>query len=261
MHNLIYHNHKLLRNLLMVSMFFLFMSASAQDDEMDDTQVDVIADSLPSHSETGYFDNVISEEVTPVSERKVDDTVLGKIRKDESYWYANLAPEQKKIRKDEENDNRGLISKSWFRNLMWLLILSSFIAVIIWYLVSSNVKLFRKPTSGLETEEGEPVSEDIFNLDYENEIRQASNRGDYRMATRLLFLGTLKLLSENEFIEYKHEKTNADYLKELSGTGLYKDFFRLTRDFEYTWYGHFELSQKGFEQVAEDFSRFKQQFK
>jgi hypothetical protein len=81
------------------------------------------------------------------------------------------------------------------------------------------------------------------------------------MATRLLFLGTLKLLSENEFIEYNHDKTNADYLKELSGTGLYKDFFRLTRDFEYTWYGHFELSQNAFEQVAEDFSRFKQQFK
>src|SRR5690349_9800940 len=127
MHNLIYHTHRFLRNLLVVSMFFLSMNAYAQDDEMDDTQVDVIQDSLPSHSETGYFDNIISEEVTPVSERKVDDTVLGKIRKDDAYWYANLAPEQKKIKKTEENDNRGLISKSWFRNLMWFLILGSFI--------------------------------------------------------------------------------------------------------------------------------------
>jgi hypothetical protein len=144
---------------------------------------------------------------------------------------------------------------------MWFLILSSFIAVIIWYLFSSNVRLFRNPSRSLETEEEESLSEDIFNLDYEKEIHLAITRKDYRMATRLLFLGTLKLLSENEFIEYKHEKTNADYLKELSGTGLYKDFFRLTRDFEYTWYGHFELSQNAFEQVAEDFSRFKQQFK
>jgi hypothetical protein len=79
------------------------------------------------------------------------------------------------------------------------------------------------------------------------------------MAVRLMYLRTLRDLSLRNVINYTHEKTNTDYLFQLSGSPYYKNFFRLTRDFDYTWYGHFPLSQESFSLIQNDFNSFKQQ--
>ena len=73
-----------------------------------------------------------------------------------------------------------------------------------------------------------------------------------------MYLRTLTNLSDKGLISYTHEKTNSDYLSELSGTSYYKSFFRLTRDFDYTWYGKFELNTESFALVQKDFNQFKQ---
>lgn len=109
-----------------------------------------------------------------------------------------------------------------------------------------------------DTAEEQPT-EDIFEMNFEKEIQKAVAEKNFRLAVRLLYLRTLRDLSDKNLISYTHEKTNADYLFQLAGTSYYKSFFRLTRDFEYTWYGQFELSQENFSFIQNDFSSFKQQ--
>jgi hypothetical protein len=208
--------------------------------------------------------DTISGGAAYVQLRKIPDSSVDRIRKDEDYWYANLAPvkkEEQKVEKKQSQDSserKNIFETGWFNALFWIIIVGSFVAVLVWYLASSDIRLFRKP-SAVVADAGDETIEDIFELNYDKEITAAIDAQNFRLATRLMYLQTLKELSDRELIQYKNERTNSDYLFQLTGTKYYKDFFRLTRDFEYTWYGDFPLSPDAFAIVQKDFSSFKQQ--
>ena len=150
------------------------------------------------------------------------------------------------------------MDQSWFLNLLWIIMLCSFIGAVVWYLVSSNVGLFRRESKKIiEEETAEELPEDIFTINYEKEIQKAVDARNYRLAVRLWYLRTLKELSSRNIIDYRHEKTNNDYVNSLFGGRFYRDFFRLTRNFEYTWYGQFDLSEQAYELMRKDFVNFK----
>ena len=88
-----------------------------------------------------------------------------------------------------------------------------------------------------EGKEEELATEDIFAINYQKEIDKAAQQGNYRLAVRLLFLRILKNLSQKNIIRYTQDKTNLDYLVQLHATRYYSDFFRITRNYEYSWYG------------------------
>ena len=152
-----------------------------------------------------------------------------------------------------------MIDKPWVNSLVWFIIIGSFIAVLVWYLASSNISLFRKRSAAISLEEDEVLTEDIFEIRYEKEIQAAIASQNYRLAIRLMYLRTLRELSDRQLIQYTQEKTNSAYLYQLYNTKYYKNFFQLTREFEYTWYGKFQLSPEAFGLVERDFNDFKQQ--
>ena len=198
-------------------------------------------------------------DVRKVSPKKVDE-----LKKDDDYWYADLEPEKKKNPKKTDNQNgnqeerKSLFEQEWFKNLSWIIILCSFIAVVIWYLAASNIWIFRKaPKKILEEGVEEEVTDDIFAISYDNEIQKAVAAGNFRLAIRLWYLRILKELSERSIIDYRYGKTNSDYVAQLAGSRYYRDFFRLTRNFEYTWYGQFDLSAEAYEMMHNDFTQFK----
>ena len=184
---------------------------------------------------------------------------MAALKSDDAYWYANLEPvNKKKPPSQETHPKRRVLNAAWFQNLLWLLILFSFIGVVIWYLASSNIRLFRRGSKKIldETIE-EELPDDIFSINYEREIEKAAEAKNYRLAVRLWYLNTLKELSERNIIDYRQEKTNSDYVTSLFGGRYYSDFFRLTRNFEYTWYGQFNLSSEAYEMMRVDFTAFK----
>jgi len=85
--------------------------------------------------------------------------------------------------------------------------------------------------------------------------------GQYRLAVRLWYLRLLKELSNREIIQYKQDKTNLDYLMQVYNTGYYSRFFRLTRHFEYSWYGHFEVDRLTYDRIASEFLQFENEIK
>ncbi|MGZ8537630.1 MAG: hypothetical protein ACXWV9_05160 [Flavisolibacter sp.] len=140
-----------------------------------------------------------------------------------------------------------------------MIIIGGFVAVLVWYLASSNISLFRKRSAPISLDEDEILTEDIFKIKYEKEIQSAIVSQNFRLAIRLMYLRTLRELSDRQLIQFTQEKTNSDYLNQLSNTKYYRHFFQLTREFEYTWYGKFQLSQEAFGSVEKDFNDFKQQ--
>ena len=84
----------------------------------------------------------------------------------------------------------------------------------------------------------------------------AAAAGNFRLAIRLMFLRSLKNMSEKNIIRYKQDKTNFDYLVELHPTTYYNNFFKVTRSYEYSWYGQFPVSEDAYRIIRNDFDQF-----
>ena len=76
-----------------------------------------------------------------------------------------------------------------------------------------------------------------------------------------MFLHLLKNLSERNIINYKQDKTNFDYLSEVHSTSWYQPFFKVTRNYEYSWYGKFEINENAYRLIQKDFDQFKNQLR
>jgi hypothetical protein len=130
------------------------------------------------------------------------------------------------------------------------------ILVIIFFIIKltgmTNVGLFGKynKAEGLTytTEQ-----ENIHLMDFNLEIRKAIEERNYRLAIRLLYLQSLKKLSDQGFISWQPNKTNFAYWQELNGTKYQDSFFELTSRFEYSWYGNRFPTEEEFAGLREIF--------
>lgn len=85
-------------------------------------------------------------------------------------------------------------------------------------------------------------------------IQKAISEGNYQLAVRYYYLLLLKKLSDKELISWQQEKTNEDYIKELSSKKqLYTDFKELTYLYDYVWYGEFFIDKEKFLQAENNF--------
>ncbi len=186
-----------------------------------------------------------------VAARAVREADLAKIRKDKDFWYVNEAPQREAPRKPV---SLNFFEKAWFKTLMWILVIGGFLVILIWFLVSSDVRLFqpKRVTAGNTLPGGE--EENIFEIDYDAEIRKAVAGDDLRLAIRLHYLRLLKDLSQKGAIQYSQGSTNSDYAFQLHGQPYGADFSRLTRSFEYAWYGQFPISKGAYSAIETQFS-------
>lgn len=97
-------------------------------------------------------------------------------------------------------------------------------------------------------------TEDIRQMDFESLIAAALQNADYRQATRLRFLHALRLLSDNHQVTWHPGKTNYEYALELRSKGVGPLFSRLSRYFEYAWYGNFRIESQDYQQVDQVFN-------
>jgi len=105
------------------------------------------------------------------------------------------------------------------------------------------------------------ITENIHEIDYEQELQRLVAERKFRLAVRLLYLRTLKKLSDAEIIRWQPDKTNYNYLMEIDKPELRKDFGQLTRQFDYIWYGDFPIDEVKFEPINQSFNEFNSQIK
>ena len=101
----------------------------------------------------------------------------------------------------------------------------------------------------------EITEEDIHSMDFSSAITKAKKENNWRLATRYYYLWLLKSFSDKDIIEWDIEKTNADYLNEISNLELKNEFQFLSYVYEHSWYGEFELSKTDFERTETTFQK------
>ncbi|WP_276503669.1 DUF4129 domain-containing protein [Terrimonas pollutisoli] len=183
-------------------------------------------------------------------QRHIPDTALNELRKDKAFWYANEV-----FKKKQAKQEQPFTAQPLFQTILWIVIITGFVVFLFMYLANSNISLFRR-SSVLAANEEEMEDTDIFSIDYQKEIGTAINSADYRLAVRLLFLQLLRNLSNRNIIEYKPDSTNMDYLRQLRSTNLYEGFAWLARNYEYSWYGHFDIGREKFDLIKKEFEKF-----
>ncbi|WP_299110480.1 hypothetical protein [uncultured Winogradskyella sp.] len=99
------------------------------------------------------------------------------------------------------------------------------------------------------------VEENIEQIDFENLISKALKEQNYRLATRYLYLKSLKSLANKQVIEWHYEKTNSDYLNEIKDRQLKTLFKRVSYIYDYVWYGEFPIDEESFNKNKVDFNQ------
>lgn len=184
-------------------------------------------------------------------QREVPEDVLGKFRADKHLEY----DKKEKPKKSNEWLLMALIGVVRFlqsiRLLIVILLVGGLLFMIIYFMRQQGFRFSRKAT-----EEEMPGIEELDpgTAGYDKQVQDAISGGHFRQAVRFLHLQTLRLMADRQLITLSKDKTNADYLRVLIKTQWYQPFARLTRDYEYIWYGDVNVN-------AEQFNRIHGQFR
>jgi hypothetical protein len=100
------------------------------------------------------------------------------------------------------------------------------------------------------------LKDDINEINFDNLIAEAVSNSNYRIAVRLYYLKSLKLLSDRKLIDWKINKTNQNYVKEIKEEELKKPFEELTNMFEWIWYGEMPIAESVFVKTKNNFLDF-----
>ncbi len=250
-------NHFFFRTLLLFASLFVSLVSVAQQDSTEIIYEQEVTVESSADDSVSNFDLITNADKNTVEQRKLEDSELKKMKEEDAFWYINEAPQREKLKPPPKKNSLSFFAKEWFRNLVWFLIVGGFIAIMIWFLASSNISIFQKKAIKIRQEKDVLSTENIFDIRFDSEIDKAIATKDFRLAIRLLYLQLLKELSGKQLIQYKQEKTNSDYVLQLFGSPFYNDFFKLTRNFEYSWYGKFVITEQTFQTIRNDFSLFK----
>lgn len=87
----------------------------------------------------------------------------------------------------------------------------------------------------------------------EIKINSAKEVNDFRSATRLYFVWVIKELSDKGFIQWKKRKTNYHYLLEVKSQSFSSEFEMGIKNYEFIWYGKYEVSSEEFELIENHF--------
>lgn len=100
----------------------------------------------------------------------------------------------------------------------------------------------------------EQLEEDVPESDFDKFLKKCIEQEDYKTAVRVLYLILLQQLHANEWIIWKKNKTNREFLNEIRGKSQYKTIRDLTLAFEIVWYGEQQVSRSQFDLLAKAFS-------
>lgn len=109
------------------------------------------------------------------------------------------------------------------------------------------------------SENFEQIEDNLPETDLERFLRLALERGDFKQAIRILFLTTIQKLDETRQIQWKKDKTNLDYLREMRSQKGYGGFRELTLAYEIIWYGDTSITPEVYHKLNPLFNNYNNQ--
>ena len=156
-----------------------------------------------------------------------------------------------------------IVSK-WFNRLINSIFSGSFeekyttpVMILLFLLALSAVVFFlykKRPELFVRSRKTEKLpysveEENIHRIDFANELAEALYHADYRLSIRLLYLQTLRFLSDHHLIDWEIHKTPSDYLYEVKNKEIKQPLRELTNHFLQVRYGNYNASLELYENM------------
>ncbi|SDG74546.1 DUF4129 domain-containing protein [Chitinophaga filiformis] len=229
--------------------------SNAREDISQQAQKMLIDHHLWDEAMPAMADTMESYADYPLVIRAVPDTIMKALLADKELQYQKKEPKPQK-------------DMSWlneiFAAILRLVGLSPFtiicfilggVGVLLYLYLKQNGYLFKRTKPDAD-KTVKLTEEELDTETYHQQIEQAISSGRFRVAVRLLYLQTLRVLMDKGIVTYSREKTNAAYLRSLVSTPWYKTFATLTLDYEYIWYGEMPVNDEQFNVIHRQFRQF-----
>ncbi len=156
----------------------------------------------------------------------------------------NVSSAQRKERSSSTSIRSfNLFNQPVVKIFLWLLAIF-FIGYVLYKLFNGE-NFFRRNSSYTNVPDAQPEDEFIPDASaYDKLIAQAAANKNFRLAVRYLYLQCLQKLADAGAVQLSANKTNYQYVHELSSKPYGNDFAAVTLNYEYVWYGKFELSEE-----------------
>ncbi len=164
---------------------------------------------------------------------------------------------KKKKRQDGDSTNKSKVNKTIVNQdlgrlkYVWLMLIIGIIIAVLVFLWPYFKSTSDKKSVNLEIEDEQPEEATLREANLKQALDEAISKGDYRLAFRIRYLEVLQQMVLNNIIDYRKERTNMDYLKQISDKELYSLFRQLTLYFEEVWYGEKHAEKSSFERMSE----------
>ena len=163
--------------------------------------------------------------------------------------YKNGKPDLK-----EKNDSDSFSINFGLFGWIFYLALAAAIIYLVYILFNEGGSgLFSSKENRKLNNYEEITAENIENADINRLINNAEGANDYRLAIRYYYLLVLKTLSIKNYIKFEDDKTNAEYLNEISTTPFSKEFAYSSYLYNYIWYGEFSLNTADYNKAKNNF--------
>jgi hypothetical protein len=240
----------MIRQLIFTGLFFLAcITAGAQ----------VTEDSLVEP--TDLIEEVVSEEVAPPDtvlrvhpipinsdsarewKKRKEFSYVGKLdsmlRKVQSSGATQAAPRKTRRTSPSNSFSNRLLGGSGIKFFLWTLAIIFLIIIVFQLTKTGRIFTSGKKEAGVTEVPDEETL--LLHHNFNELIQNAVNAEDYRLATRYHFLKILQQLRDKNHIMYEPGKTNSRYLREIPAQ-YQSAFANLVLQYEFVWYGHYDLS-------------------
>jgi hypothetical protein len=141
--------------------------------------------------------------------------------------------------------------------ILW--VMAIFLIGFIIYKLFVGENFFRRNRSYKNISDIQKEEEDMSDPSaYDKLISRAVMNKNYRLAIRYSYLQTLQKLSGSGLLQFSADKTNYQYVNELHGKPYQNDFAAITLNYEYVWYGKFEIGEDVYNKLFSDYKSFHQ---
>lgn len=151
----------------------------------------------------------------------------------------------------------NILSSAILKILLWTL--AGGVVLFIVYRLFLADGAFRRESRPVKDKTLEIVEEHITGeTDFDALINGVLKNNNFRQAVRYQYLRTLHKLAGRNFVELAPDKTNYQYVREIKGPALQNDFASLTLNYEYVWYGEFDVEKDVYDKIENGFRNFNQ---
>jgi hypothetical protein len=218
-------------------------------EQLTDDSTSANLSSTNSLVEHNYF-----QEPQPV--RKFDQDKWEALTKDLNYYEKKKLDEVKKDKEISKNStSTNKINLPVIPAYVFYIIIVLILVIILIKLFDLDFKFNKKIKTNLSTSI-DLMDEEIHESDLDRYLKEALAKKDYKLSIRIYYLMVLKELTFKNWITWKKDKTNKEYLHEMYKKSNYTTFKTITTIFENVWYGEKEVNESEFNSLSLSFKNY-----